>query len=107
MSPNLGQGAGTAMTSGLRSQTSLTDSRTFASALRVWEASERPTVLATQRYSRLYGLVGTRWPPALADARSALVWGIGRSAGLQRQINVAAHHTELLYPPRRPEVPLT
>ena len=107
MSPNLGQGAGTAMTSGVALANILDRLNDVPGALPVWEASERPTVLATQRYSRLYGLIGTRWPRALADARSALVWGIGRSAGLQRRINVAAHHTELLHPPVRLEVPLT
>jgi hypothetical protein len=46
---------------------------------------------ATQRYSRLYGRVGTRWPRPLADLRSALIWTAGRSQRWQERVNVAAH----------------
>jgi 2-polyprenyl-6-methoxyphenol hydroxylase-like FAD-dependent oxidoreductase len=99
MSPNLGQGACVAMTNGVALANALDRHADVPSALRAWEAAERPIVETTQRYSRLYGRVGTRWPRALLDARSALVWGVGRSRTLQRRINVAAHHTESLTAP--------
>jgi 2-polyprenyl-6-methoxyphenol hydroxylase-like FAD-dependent oxidoreductase len=91
MSPNLGQGAGVAMQSGLALANVLANEREIPKALRLWESRQRPIVDATQRYSRFYGRMGTRWPSALLDLRSAVVWGIGKSATLQRRINVAAH----------------
>jgi 2-polyprenyl-6-methoxyphenol hydroxylase-like FAD-dependent oxidoreductase len=99
MAPNLGQGAGMAMTTGIALANALEQHRDVPVALAAWEAEERPIAKATQRYSRLYGRIGTRWPRPLLDARSALVWGIGRSSSLQRRINVAAHHTDHLVPP--------
>jgi hypothetical protein len=61
------------------------------SGLLRWEARQRPVTDATQRYSRLYGRVGTRWPRPLADLRSALIWTAGRSQRWQERVNVAAH----------------
>ena len=91
MSPNLGQGACVAM------QTAFALSREFDGAsdtpmgLQRWEARLRPLVDATQRFSRFYGRIGTKWPRPLLDLRSALIWAIGQSKTLQRKINVAAH----------------
>jgi 2-polyprenyl-6-methoxyphenol hydroxylase-like FAD-dependent oxidoreductase len=92
MSPNLGQGACVAMANGLALAAALEGRADVPAALKAWEARERPVVAATQRFSRLYGRIGTRWPRPLLDARSALVWAVGRSPALQRKINVAAHH---------------
>jgi 2-polyprenyl-6-methoxyphenol hydroxylase-like FAD-dependent oxidoreductase len=91
MSPNLGQGAGVAMQSGLKLAKMLEVHRDVPSGLVEWEFEQRPVVEATQKFSRMYGRIGTRWPRALLDVRSALVWGIGRSETAQRRINVAAH----------------
>lgn len=91
MSPNLGQGAGVAMQSGYVLAEEVRHTTDIAGALRRWEARQRPVVDATQKFSRLYGRIGTRWPRPLLDLRSVLVWGVGRSAALQRRINVAAH----------------
>jgi 2-polyprenyl-6-methoxyphenol hydroxylase-like FAD-dependent oxidoreductase len=91
MSPNLGQGACVAMQSGYSLSRALTNATNIPAALEQWEVRQRPVVDATQRFSRLYGRIGTRWPRPLLSLRSALVWGIGRSATLQRHINVAAH----------------
>jgi 2-polyprenyl-6-methoxyphenol hydroxylase-like FAD-dependent oxidoreductase len=92
MSPNLGQGANVAMTSGVGLSLTLDAYDDVAAGLAAWERSERPVVDVTQRYSRMYGTMGTAWPRWALDARSALVWLIGRSAPMQRRINVAAHH---------------
>jgi hypothetical protein len=43
-----------------------------------------------QRYSRLYGTIGTRWPARLLDARSALIWTLGKAKPVQRRIQFAA-----------------
>jgi 2-polyprenyl-6-methoxyphenol hydroxylase-like FAD-dependent oxidoreductase len=91
MSPNLGQGACVAMQSGYSLSRALTDNPNVPSALEQWESRQRPVIDATQRFSRIYGRIGTQWPRSLLGLRSALVWGIGRSAVLQRRINVAAH----------------
>jgi 2-polyprenyl-6-methoxyphenol hydroxylase-like FAD-dependent oxidoreductase len=91
MSPNLGQGAGVAMQSGFVLAEELRETSDVPAALRRWEARQRPVVDATQKFSRLYGRIGTHWPRPLLDLRSALVWGVGKSAMLQRRINVAAH----------------
>ncbi|MGE0006518.1 MAG: FAD-dependent oxidoreductase [Parvibaculaceae bacterium] len=91
MSPNLGQGAGVAMQSGYVLAEELKRQASVPEALRTWEARHRPVVDATQKFSRLYGRMGTRWPRGLLDIRSAIVWGIGKSTRLQRHINVAAH----------------
>jgi 2-polyprenyl-6-methoxyphenol hydroxylase-like FAD-dependent oxidoreductase len=91
MSPNLGQGACVAMQTAYLLSRQLQNESDACAALTRWEVRQRPVVDATQRFSRLYGRIGTRWPRALLDLRSALVWGIGRSAALQRRINVAAH----------------
>jgi 2-polyprenyl-6-methoxyphenol hydroxylase-like FAD-dependent oxidoreductase len=80
------------MTSGVGLAQALDAHADVPSALEAWERSERPVVDATQRYSRCYGRMGTNWPAWALDARSAVVWGIGRSRQLQGRINVAAHH---------------
>lgn len=91
MSPNLGQGAAVAMQSGYVLAEELSRTPDVAAALASWERRHRPIADATQRFSRLYGRIGTRWPRPLLDLRSLFVWSIGRSDRLQRRINVAAH----------------
>jgi 2-polyprenyl-6-methoxyphenol hydroxylase-like FAD-dependent oxidoreductase len=91
MSPNLGQGACLAMTSAVALGQALAVNDDVPSALATWEQAQRPLVDSTQTYSRRYGRIGTRWPKWGLDARSALVWGIGRSKRLQSKANAAAH----------------
>jgi 2-polyprenyl-6-methoxyphenol hydroxylase-like FAD-dependent oxidoreductase len=91
MSPNLGQGAGVSMQSGYVLAEVLARHKDVPNALREWEALQKPVCDATQKFSRLYGRIGTRWPRALLDVRSLVVWGVGKSSSLQRRINVAAH----------------
>jgi 2-polyprenyl-6-methoxyphenol hydroxylase-like FAD-dependent oxidoreductase len=91
MSPNLGQGAAVAMQSGYLLAQELKRERDVPAALARWEAGHRPIADATQRFSRLYGRVGTHWPRGLLDLRSLMVWALGKSDRLQRHINVAAH----------------
>jgi 2-polyprenyl-6-methoxyphenol hydroxylase-like FAD-dependent oxidoreductase len=91
MSPNLGQAACLAMTNGYTLAMMLEGATKVESALLGWEARQRPVTDATQKYSRLYGKVGTRWPRQLADVRSALIWAAGKSRPWQAKVNVAAH----------------
>ena len=90
-SPNLGQGAAVAMQSGFVLADMLKKSDSVEEALMSWERNFRPIVESVQRYSRLYGRIGTRWPRPLLDFRSALVWTIGKSTWWQKRVNEAAH----------------
>jgi 2-polyprenyl-6-methoxyphenol hydroxylase-like FAD-dependent oxidoreductase len=91
MAPNLGQAACLAMTNGYALAAVLDSFEDVPAGLEVWEARQRPVTDATQKYSRLYGKVGTRWPRPIADVRSAVVWAAGRSRRWQSKVNVAAH----------------
>jgi 2-polyprenyl-6-methoxyphenol hydroxylase-like FAD-dependent oxidoreductase len=91
MAPNLGQAACLAMTNGYALASVLESYEDVPSGLEAWEARQRPITDATQKYSRLYGKVGTRWPRPIADVRSAVVWAAGRSRRWQSKVNVAAH----------------
>lgn len=93
MSPNLGQATCVALNNAVALGQSLDAHADVEHALEVWERSERPITDITQRYSRLYGRMGTRWPAPLTDLRSAVVWGMGRSRRFQSRVNSAAHHT--------------
>jgi 2-polyprenyl-6-methoxyphenol hydroxylase-like FAD-dependent oxidoreductase len=89
MSPNLGQAACVAMTNGVALAQAL-DHYDVETALRVWQRSEKPVVDRVQKYSRLYGRIGTAWPERLMEARSALVWTLGKAKPVQRRIQFAA-----------------
>jgi 2-polyprenyl-6-methoxyphenol hydroxylase-like FAD-dependent oxidoreductase len=107
MSPNLGQGANVAMTSGVSLAHVLDQHSDVPTGLAAWERLERPVVEATQRYSRMYGAIGTRWPSWALDLRSAVVWGIGRSERFQSKVTVATGHYPFVgsTPPRPEGVP--
>ena len=92
MSPNLGQGACTAMANALALGETVTAHADVEQALRLWEASERPYTDRIQRYSYLYGRVGTRWPRPLLDLRSRLVPVVARNERFRRAMSEAAEH---------------
>ncbi|MDO8307479.1 MAG: NAD(P)/FAD-dependent oxidoreductase [Actinomycetota bacterium] len=98
MSPNLGQAACCAMMNALALGQAL-DRYDVETALDVWETSERPVTESVQKYSRLYGRIGTSWPRSLLDVRSALVWGLGRFRPVQRRVNFAASYHPTLDQP--------
>lgn len=91
MSPNLGQAACCGMMNAVALGQAL-ERYDVTTALDVWEASERPVTDRVQQYSRLYGRMGTRWPRPLLDARSALIWALGKSKPVQTRINFAASY---------------
>ena len=96
MSPNLGQGACTAMSNALALGQALTANGDVPAALRLWEHSERPVTDHTQRLSLIYGRIGTRWPRPLLDVRSRLVPLVARSARVRRSLSQAAEHVPQL-----------
>jgi 2-polyprenyl-6-methoxyphenol hydroxylase-like FAD-dependent oxidoreductase len=93
MSPTLGQAACVAMHGAYALAEAVERYPSLPEALHAWERSERPIVDATQRYSRYYGYVNSRWPQQLTELRSAFVWGLGRSRRAQARINCAPLHT--------------
>jgi 2-polyprenyl-6-methoxyphenol hydroxylase-like FAD-dependent oxidoreductase len=72
MSPNLGQGACVALGNAVALANAVSSTPDTTVALRSWERQERPIAERAQRYSNLYGAVGTKWPHQgqLLDARS-------------------------------------
>jgi 2-polyprenyl-6-methoxyphenol hydroxylase-like FAD-dependent oxidoreductase len=96
MSPNLGQGACVAMANAQALAYALEVYPSVAEALTAWETGERPVTDHTQRYSRIYGRVGTKWPPRFLRVRSAAVRLAARSQRLQHHVNRAATHVSSL-----------
>jgi 2-polyprenyl-6-methoxyphenol hydroxylase-like FAD-dependent oxidoreductase len=92
MSPNLGQAACVAMTNAVRLAVTVSNAKNLDFALRGWEGEMRPIADRVQKYSRVYGRVGTHWPSGLLDARSTLVKRFTRSRKVQGAINFAAEH---------------
>lgn len=92
MSPNLGQGACVAICNAVVLARVVTESDDVARGLRMWEASERPYIDITQRNSNLYGAIGTRWPRALLDVRTAVLPFITRFPPKQRSMRAAVDH---------------
>lgn len=86
-----GHGAGVSIQTGFMLAQETSGAEDVPLALRRWDDMQRSVVDATQKFSRLYGRVGTRWPSALLDVRLAFVWGRGKSVSPQWRINVAAH----------------
>ncbi|CAG7611438.1 FAD-dependent monooxygenase [Leucobacter soli] len=92
MSPNLGQAACVAMTNAVQLAISATRTRNLDFALRSWEGKMRPISDRMQKYSRVYGRVGTHWPSPLLDVRSSLVKRFTKSRRVQGAINFAAEN---------------
>jgi 2-polyprenyl-6-methoxyphenol hydroxylase-like FAD-dependent oxidoreductase len=90
MSPNLGQNACLGLANAVALAKALENRAEVADALPGWEREQRPVTDATQRYSRVYGRIGTRWPSALQDLRSGAVWALSHAKQLQTRFNVAA-----------------
>lgn len=89
MSPNLGQAACISVQSAYLLARCVHEAPSISAGLQDWENKFRPVAEATQRLSRFYGRVGTRWPALFQDARSLMIAAMGRSARLQHRINVA------------------
>lgn len=90
MAPNLGQNGCLGMHNAVALAEALEGRADVAATLPHWERAQRHVTDVTQRYSNRYGVIGTRWPAALQDVRSALVWGAFRTGGLRKRFNIAA-----------------
>ena len=86
MSANLGLAANVGIVNTFSLGQSLDAEPDLQTALKRWEASERPFTDSAQRYSRMYSWIVCRWPRALLDARSALIGALGFSKPVQRRL---------------------
>jgi 2-polyprenyl-6-methoxyphenol hydroxylase-like FAD-dependent oxidoreductase len=87
--PNIGQGAGCSMMNGLSLAYYLDREKDLATALKTWEARERPITEHTQRMSVFFGLA-TTWPAPLQRLFFSLA---GRSALIgEMRTRTARHH---------------
>ncbi|MCZ1075568.1 MULTISPECIES: FAD-dependent monooxygenase [Rhodococcus] len=90
MSPNLGQAACVAMTNAVALALALRQSHSIDRALRIWESEQREMSDGVQKYSRIYGQVGTQWPNPLLGVRSSVVRRFLRTKSAQTAINFAS-----------------
>ena len=88
MSPNTGQGAGTAGMNALSLAVFATESPTLEEGLARWEAKERPLTEHTQLVAGVWGAL-TRWPTFI---RTPILRYGARSKWLMRHRQRAAHH---------------
>ena len=88
MSPNTGQGAGTAGMNALSLAVFATEAPTLEEALARWEAKERPLTEHTQLVAGVWGAL-TRWPTFI---RTPILRYGARSKWLMAQRQRAAHH---------------
>ncbi|MGZ4509666.1 MAG: FAD-dependent oxidoreductase [Blastococcus sp.] len=91
MSPNLGQAACCAMMNGVALAQAL-NGRDIDTGLELWQRSEKPVIDRVQRYSRMYGKIGTRWPERGLEVRSALIWSLAKAKPFQRRLQFAANY---------------
>ena len=88
MSPNTGQGAGTAAMNALSLAVLVSEAPSIEEGLRHWEAAERPLTEHTQMVAGLWGSL-TTWP---AMIRTPILKYGARSKWLMRHRQRAAHH---------------
>jgi 2-polyprenyl-6-methoxyphenol hydroxylase-like FAD-dependent oxidoreductase len=91
--PNLGQGAGLAMSNALALAVALDETADVTAGLRLWEQRERPLVEHTQKWSTRWGLTSTLpCPSALEPLRSTLVSKLARNKWIERNLSRTAAH---------------
>lgn len=88
MSPNTGQGAGTAAMNALSLAVFVSEARTIEEGLAAWEARERPLTEHTQRVAGIWGRLA-HWP---ATIRTPILRYGARSRWLMSHRQRAAHH---------------
>jgi 2-polyprenyl-6-methoxyphenol hydroxylase-like FAD-dependent oxidoreductase len=88
MSPNTGQGAGTAGMNALSLAVHVSEAPTIEDGLARWEAKERPLTEHTQFVAGVWGAL-TRWPTFL---RTPILRYGARSKWLMSHRQRAAHH---------------
>jgi 2-polyprenyl-6-methoxyphenol hydroxylase-like FAD-dependent oxidoreductase len=102
MSPNTGQGAGTAAMNALSLAVLVSEAPSIEEGLRRWETKERPLTEHTQMVAGLWGSL-TTWP---AMIRTPILKYGARSKWLMRHRQRAAHHVPTgaeAFAPRTPD----
>jgi 2-polyprenyl-6-methoxyphenol hydroxylase-like FAD-dependent oxidoreductase len=97
MPPNLGQAGCLAMMNGVLLAEYLDQHTSVEDALVAWERDVRGVTDQTQRYSRFYGWIGTEWPHAMQDVRSAVIGALAKSEKFQARVNVATRYRPTFY----------
>lgn len=91
--PNLGQGAGLAISNALALAVSLEGPQHVEDALEVWEKRERPLVEHTQKWSTWWGLTSTLpCPTRFEPMRSRIVSSLARNRWIEGNLSRTARH---------------
>lgn len=90
--PNLGQGAGLAMSMGLALGHVLGEATDVEQGLARWEASERDIVAHTQRWTWLWGAASSAVPHQLQRTRSGFVRFVAGRRWVARNVERTARH---------------
>jgi 2-polyprenyl-6-methoxyphenol hydroxylase-like FAD-dependent oxidoreductase len=88
MSANLGLAANLGIVNAFSLAQAIDGYAEISRGLEAWEASERSFTDSAQSYSRAYTKIVCNWPRPMLDARSALVWGMGRSNAVKKRVRV-------------------
>jgi 2-polyprenyl-6-methoxyphenol hydroxylase-like FAD-dependent oxidoreductase len=91
--PNLGQAANMTFTNVVSLAAAVDSATDIPSALRSWEATERPLSDHVQRWSQLYGKIVGHWPENLSPQRTKFLQFATGLPWVQDQFNRAARHT--------------
>ena len=90
--PNLGQGAGLAMSMGLALAHSLSNSPNVEVGLEKWERTESKIVTHTQRWTWLWGLSAVAFPHQLQRARSRFVGWVASRQWVAHNVERTSRH---------------
>lgn len=91
MEPNLGQGAGVSITSGLELAIQL-ERYDIEDALDSWEKIMKPAADTTQMFSRIYGAAASNWPKELLGIRPEIVSKSMGSDNIDLMMSTAARY---------------
>ena len=90
--PNLGQGAGLAMSTGLALAWAMRSADDVLSGLAAWEKAERDIVAHTQRWTWLWGLSSAAFPPQTPRIRSSFVRWVAHRSWVTANVERTARH---------------
>lgn len=83
--PNLGQGAGLALTNSVALANAVTHTDSLEEAVMRWQKTYRPVALSVQRWSCWYGNLAYSWPRSLYKLRLPFLRGISRFGPTRRR----------------------
>jgi 2-polyprenyl-6-methoxyphenol hydroxylase-like FAD-dependent oxidoreductase len=91
--PNLGQGAGLAMSTALALAWTMRRAHDVPQALAEWERRERDIVRHTQRWTWLWGAASAAIPPQLPRVRSSFVGWVAKRPWVASNVERTSKHT--------------